>query len=375
MIKVTLLAISVFLLGIPFFVYLSYIFGILLIKRKKIPLSDSAERISIVIPTRNEEKVIQHRIHNIANLNYPKKNIQVIIVDDDSEDNTIKLAKTAFKKFKIKSKIIKNKKRMGTNFSYNRGVKAANTEYIVTTDADVVFEKNSLLYLLSVLKEKRVGAVCGELKAVINKKTLSTSTEKPYRNMYGKMCTLENELGSCFCFNGPLIMLKKSAFKEIPITTGASDASAALSIIKKGYKTYYVQEAKFSELITPNIKSQRRQKVRRATRLLEAMWNNKTLIFNGTAFGSFVFPLRFLMLFITPTALIIGTILFTITLYLQNPLFGLSLAFILLLIFLSGKIKSNFLASWLWHNIFLLEGLLKIYRNNFLWTSIERKKV
>jgi len=371
--KLIILIFSLILLSIPFIVYFTYLLAILFYKHRKLDISTKKEKVSIVIPARNEEEIIYERIKNIAELNYPIFKINVILIDDNSSDNTVKLAKSAFKKYKIKNKIIRNKKRMGTNYNYNLGVREAKTEFVVTTDADAFFDKDSISYLFMALQNPEIGAACGELKPIINKKCISTSTETPYRDVYGRMCSWESKIGSSFCFNGPLIMLRKSAFTGIPDKSGASDASAALNILQNKFKTIYVPEAKFSELIATDIKSQRRQKVRRASRLLEAIWNNKNLMFNRSKFGNIIFPLRFVMFFIAPSALFLGVISFILAATMFSFYFGLISFLIAFFVLFLGQIKPNFLSSLVWHNFYLFEGLFRLYKGNHLWRSIGRK--
>lgn len=371
-----LLGVSISLLSVPILTYSIYALAVIFHKPKKTSISNvKLENVSIVIPARNEAKVMEMRIKNIATLNYPKSKIEVILVDDESTDGTGRIAEKILSKYKIKHTIIRNRVRKGTNYNYNLGVKHAKNKYVITTDADVVFEKNAIRYLLAALKNSKVGAVNGELLPVVDKKCMASSTEVPYRDVYGKICSWESSLESSYCFNGPLIMLKKSAFKGIPEKSGASDASAALNVLQNGYRTVYVPEAKFSELIAGDLSSQRRQKVRRATRLLEAGWNNKNLLFNGTKFGNIVFPLRFVMLYIAPMTLFFGILTLLISTLLINSYVGLLFAGGLTTIFLVGKIRSNLVSSWFWHNLYLLEGLLKMYKGNHLWKSIARKEI
>ncbi|KKP80023.1 MAG: Glycosyl transferase family 2 [Candidatus Levybacteria bacterium GW2011_GWB1_35_5] len=49
-------------------------------------------KISIVIPTLNEEKNIKKCLESIFCQDYPSDKLEVLIVDDDSEDQTVKIA-------------------------------------------------------------------------------------------------------------------------------------------------------------------------------------------------------------------------------------------------------------------------------------------
>lgn len=84
--------------------------------------------------------------------------------------------------------------------------------------------------------------------------SFTTSSEKAYRSVYGKMCTWEsNNIHSTYFFNGPLPVLKKKAFQHIPETRGASDAGMALRIIHNGYRCVYEASAKFYAYITDDL--------------------------------------------------------------------------------------------------------------------------
>ncbi len=53
-----------------------------------------SKKVSIIIPARNEEKYLPSCLESISNLNYPKKDIEVIVVDNGSTDNTREIAKS-----------------------------------------------------------------------------------------------------------------------------------------------------------------------------------------------------------------------------------------------------------------------------------------
>ncbi len=52
-------------------------------------------KISVIIPTHNSEKTIENCVQSIAAQNFPRNEYEIIVVDDGSKDNTVKLAKLA----------------------------------------------------------------------------------------------------------------------------------------------------------------------------------------------------------------------------------------------------------------------------------------
>lgn len=93
--------------------------------------------VSIVIPVRNEEKYIAQLLIDIQHQSYPSNLIEVIVVDDDSTDNTVEVIRNLnFPNVRVLSlhidaEIVAYKKKAIT-----LGVEHSKAELIVTTDGD-----------------------------------------------------------------------------------------------------------------------------------------------------------------------------------------------------------------------------------------------
>lgn len=116
--------------------------------------------ISIVIPVYNVEEYIEHCIHNILSQTY--RNLEVIIVNDGSPDDSIKIAKELTKddpRF-----IYIDKENGGQSDARNAGLDIATGDYIFFCDPDdFMFEKSiENLYYASVLTNADivVGSFC-----------------------------------------------------------------------------------------------------------------------------------------------------------------------------------------------------------------------
>jgi cellulose synthase/poly-beta-1,6-N-acetylglucosamine synthase-like glycosyltransferase len=372
-----LILFALFFSFVPIFTYSIYSLAILFTKDAS-PLEPKMwPNITVVVPTYNEEAVIDKRIQNLSEINYGTDKIHVIVVDDKSSDSTLEIARNAFSKYGVSGEIINKKERTGTNSSVNTGIQKATTDIIVTTDADVVFEKDALLWTIGrLLSDDRIGAVCGELEPVIHEKSVSTGSEKAYRTVYGKICTWESNIMSTYCFNGPLIVLKKKAFSPIPETYGASDASMALSIIRNGYRCIYEKNAVFYEYITEDLAQQKRQKTRRSSRLQEATVANLGLLSPKYGmFGMVVFPLRISMFLIVPIFLILSLIAWLYFLYQISIFYCVMFLLLLVLLLFSGNVYPNLFSSFIWHQIYLVLSMRYMFRGMHIWKAIDRKEV
>jgi len=112
--------------------------------------------ISIVIINYNGGEYLPKLFESILAQSYPKEKIEIIFVDDNSIDNSIKIARQYKKSFK-RFKIISNKENKGHAFNVNLGVKNASSEFVIILDSDVYlhseFCKTLIEDTLNLLKE------------------------------------------------------------------------------------------------------------------------------------------------------------------------------------------------------------------------------
>ena len=85
---------------------------------------------SIVIPAYNEEAMIGRAIESLRRQKFPRKNYEIIVVDGDSTDDTIAVARRAGA-----DRVVIEKKK-GTNIARNRGYLMARGEYVAFLDSD-----------------------------------------------------------------------------------------------------------------------------------------------------------------------------------------------------------------------------------------------
>lgn len=309
--------------------------------------------ISIVFAARNEIDSIGQRISNIAETGYPNSNIELVIVNDCSTDDTAEIALRTAKSYGIDVRVLHNRVRMGVNYSMKKGIEHTRNEVVVCTDADVFFDKKSLEFLVSALiEDDEVGAVTGDLRPYHGEE-LTKASETSYRSIYGRMCVLESRRHATYCFNGALYAIKKEAITNLDMGGGAFDAGIALEVIRNRYKTKYVPQARVYEKIPDNFFIQIKQKIRRAGRLIKATQRNLDLIklpgFRGIMFT------RSYMFLIAPTLFVTGLI----GLIAANPL--------ILILLVIALTLSRTVFMFTAHQIYLLAGLFYNIKDTEVW--------
>jgi len=132
MIIETLIYISIYLgLFVMVFYIISY-FSNLPKEFKKIP-DTKLPSITIIVPAWNEEEGIGKTIQSLLKIDYPKKKLEILVVDDGSKDKTYE---EALKHQSSQVKVFKKKENGGKFTALNFGIEKAKGEFIVSTDAD-----------------------------------------------------------------------------------------------------------------------------------------------------------------------------------------------------------------------------------------------
>jgi cellulose synthase/poly-beta-1,6-N-acetylglucosamine synthase-like glycosyltransferase len=363
------LAVIIGILGL--FPYCVYTLGIMFGKKQdKLRLREDYPPISVVLSAYNESPNVEKRIQNLAECRYP--DMEVIFVDDRSSDNTADRARYYLDTYNLNYRLILNPERMGVSQSYNNAIRQATRDIIVVTDADVSFKSDALHRLITrLLSYDSIGAVTGDLQPRPSTGT-TTGLESQYRSVYGKMCSWESAHDSTFNFNGAIVAFRRGAVRWINQKVGADDANIAFEVIRNGYRAVYELDAVVYESIPASFKVQYKQKIRRATGLIESVLANKD---TGRVkpFATF-YVLRAYMLMVSPTLVFLSSGLGLASVALAvDPLMMLIVAVVCWSIVMS----SWFIKSFFLNQIYLVMGLLNVGNNVQTWestTSLNKKE-
>jgi glycosyltransferase involved in cell wall biosynthesis len=149
--------------------------------------------ISVIIPVYNGEKYITEAINSVLRQNY--ENIEILVINDGSTDNTLEVLKTFGNKIKIFSK--ENK---GPSAARNVGLKNARGSIIGLLDADDVWTDNHIAVCLpDLINDSGYDFVHGLTRYVTN---LGTPQETILKELYTEA-------------SGAASLYKKSLFEKI----------------------------------------------------------------------------------------------------------------------------------------------------------------
>ena len=115
---------------------------------------NSNSLISVIIPTYNRGSLILDSLNSVIRQTY--KNLEIIIVDDCSTDNTEEIIRNAGDNRIIYHKLLKNS---GACTARNKGIELANGEYIAFNDSDDIWHENKLEKQIDFLLKKNADVV------------------------------------------------------------------------------------------------------------------------------------------------------------------------------------------------------------------------
>jgi cellulose synthase/poly-beta-1,6-N-acetylglucosamine synthase-like glycosyltransferase len=323
-------------IGLILFVFYSGYFLLMWLKSKDLKslgarndpgVGDSALSVSVVVPTYNEEDTIVYKLKNLMEQDYP--GMEIIVVDGASKDQTVKLIKNFVKNNDFEVKLITEDERNGKASALNKAFKQCSGQVVVMTDADAIWDKDTLSKALSNFSDPQVGAVTGRQILLNPNQSLATKIEKSYRNVYEVLRVGESAMDSTPIFHGEISCFRRSLVENVSEDSMADDSELAVKIRKKGFRSIYDPNAVFYEHAPPTFKSRLTQKLRRGQGLIQMFLRERGILFNQKykKFGLFVFPAEFFMHVISPTLMFAFLILFIYALFSIDNYITISLSF------------------------------------------------
>ncbi len=282
-----------------------------------------APKVTVIVPTYNEESVVAGRIENFKSLKYPRNKLQVVFVDGASTDSTSEII-DRMKGDDLDLVLIKQTERRGFNKAVMDGFKVSSGSIISITGAETEFGADALLQMVKHFSREDVGVVTGRM-LIGNQQVWSGKLEKAYRDIYDFIRVGETLMDSCFDVKGELCAARREIVTKILEnpgieTKGSVDTCFAFQSRVMGMRTVYEPQAVYYEDAASVMRESFQQSIRRGHVHIEAMSLYKDMYFNprfGT-FGLLIAPAHLAMVVILP--LVFGLQIFSVaSLFVIDP--------------------------------------------------------
>lgn len=348
-------------------------------------LNSELPTVSVLIAAYNEDALIEEKISNTLELDYPSEKLQIIVVTDGSTDQT----EAKVRKFgQVLS--LHTAQRSGKMAAIKRAIPFISGELIVFTDANTFLNKLAIKELVKHYQDKKVGAVAGEKRILVEEAADASSAGEGFYWKYESLLKKwDYELYSNVGAAGELFSIRAALYEPVESDTIIDDHMIAMRIAEKGYIIAYEPGAYAMETGSANSKEELKRKIRIAAGGIQSILRLRK------AANPFYYPIltfqyishRVLRWTITPVLLIIvfllnGLILLNHYSGLYLVLFLLQLLFYLLsmagMYFESRniRVKTLFIPFYFcMMNYAVLAGIIRYFKKNqsAAWEKSKRK--
>lgn len=384
-------------LFIVFYTYIGY--GILLyimVKVKELfikpisyelPANNELPKVTLFITAFNEESVVDEKMINSLELDYPKDLLNIVWVTDGSNDNTNQKLETNWKN---DATVYFDAQRRGKTAAINRGMRFINAPIVVFTDANTMLNKEAIIEIVKEFMNPKVGCVAGEKRILQQSKSDAASGgEGIYWKYESTLKALDSRLYSSVGAAGELFAIRTELFEPMQVDTLLDDFILSLRIAMNGHVISYCSEAYAIESGSANMNEEEKRKVRIAAGGLQSIWRLRPLLnpFKYTILSFQYVSHRVLRWSITPLFLFLMLPLNIAIVSINHNTFYSILLILQILFYLSGyygyylstkKIKNKFLFIpyyFLFMNINVIRGfryLINKKDNKGTWEKAKR---
>lgn len=292
------------LTGIPYVLYL-LLYGLSRPQGSPAVKRDVEPTVSVVLPTYNEERIVQNKLEDIVSLDYPDEKMEVVVVDS-SDDRTRERVRSFFADREAPSlTLLEEDERRGLAVALNEAYTAASNEVVVKTDCDSRLATDALREAVSNLADPSVGAVTGRNVEVLG----GSKVESGYRDIQAYVQTLESHIDSTLIFHGPFSAFERDEIVPIDSDSIADDTELALKIRRNGKRVLFDPAVCYREAAHSAFSKRRAQKDRRAMGLVRLLLRNRDALGRHGLYGWVVLPFNWWFMLISPWLLVGGLFL------------------------------------------------------------------
>ena len=213
--------------------------------------TNSLPLVSVIIPVYNAEKNIANLIESLLNLDYPTELLEIIIVDNNSNDRTKEIAK------QYPVKLLEEKNIQSSYAARNIGIITAKGDILAFTDADCIADAQWIRNAIS----------CGDMADLVAGNVIFTRKSKLnifeiYDSYYYKQQKYNASIGTSTTAN---LIVKQSVFNLLgpfPVVKTGGDIRWTRLATNKGFKMVYCENSKVFHSARKSLKETVQREIR-----------------------------------------------------------------------------------------------------------------
>ncbi|WP_430504728.1 glycosyltransferase [Haloparvum sp. PAK95] len=257
--------------------------------------------VSIVLPTYNESAIVETKLDDVLELDYPMEKVELVVVDS-STDDTREVIRDYFTGLDAPELVLlEEDERRGLAPALNDAYEAASKEMVVKTDCDSKLKPDALREAAANLAADDVAAVTGTNVEVLG----GSEVESGYRGVQSHIQQLESHLDSTLIFHGPFSAFENDALLPIDPNSLADDTELALKIRRQGGRVIFDPEVQYMEASHSEFVKRRKQKDRRGMGLIRLLVQHRDALGRYGKYGKVVLPFNWWFMIVSPWLLVV----------------------------------------------------------------------
>jgi len=231
--------------GLIAYTYVGYMVWLWLWARlRPWPVKRAAQEplVSVVMVVRNEEQVLEGKLQNLLELDYPPDCCQVVVVSDGSTDRTEAILRKYSHELRLH--VVLNQFSQGKACGLNDAMAIAQGAVIVFTDARQKIEPRAIRLLVENLADPEVGCVSGELMLGDPDSGEARDGMGLYWRIEKEIRELEAASGSVVGATGALYAVKRQLVSDLPKGIILDDVYLPMQVVREGKRAVFDPRAR-----------------------------------------------------------------------------------------------------------------------------------
>lgn len=191
--------------------------------------------ITVVVSAFNEAAVIARKLENTLALDYPTDRLRVVVVSDASTDGTDAIVRAVHDE---RVHLVRMARRRGKTAGLNHVLPTLETDLVVFTDANVMYERLALRQLAANFADPQVGCVTGETRYLESGRSAADTGERTYWSYETRIKALESALGSTVGGDGAIYAIRRALWRTLP-DDAISDFLNPIQIVLSGWRAVF----------------------------------------------------------------------------------------------------------------------------------------
>jgi len=252
---------------------------VLFLVRKLFPLPHEVDgslcpSVTMIVSAYNEQQTLRQKIENCLELDYPKEKLTILVVSDCSDDETDNIVREYIDRGII---LLRQKERLGKTSGLNRAMEQVNSDLVVFSDANAMYDPKSIRRMVRHFADQKVGYVVGHARYLDGSTSSAAQSENFYWNIEVMLKQWESDFYSVVGGDGAIYMIRPELYQPME-KTDINDFVNPLQIVAAGYRGIFDPDAFCTEEAADDFEKEYGRKVRIVNRSFNGLLRVRQLL-------------------------------------------------------------------------------------------------